>query len=287
MTAAVLLSFLAALPARAYPVTVLEAARELTPPAVGPERPAPSFRSATKEEFRRAIAANKIPLEDWAASAWSSGTDFWCLGERHDDRFRSAYARRVFTRLAMDELLLEAEPEEARALVRRVDAGEARVEHLSADIAEALRAARARNPGLAIRGVEPTRAQSHASNPAGRAEREALIASNIVQGRPGLRRAALYGALHCSKNSQSIGFERPFFRHLLGSERGARARSAAVVFAGDFKNLFSLYMKELELDGESWAIADTSRIDPASYNYLWELRVLLDNYDAVLFIAEP
>ncbi len=245
------------------------------------------FENSTKPDFARVLAANSVSLDAWAAGLSASGVEFLCLGESHDNKYRNPMAERIFSRLEIDILMLEAVPAEVEKLQAEVAAGEETINHLGADIAQILRAVKARNPQVAIAGIEETDEQEIARRGRPEYERDSSIAENLMQAyRPGKRHVALYGSLHCARNSVSMAFQRPFYQHLLGVMDESKRVSALVVIGDNWSNKFSVFMKALNLDDKSFVIPDTSAIDPAVYNFNWDLRRYFDNYEAIIFLAK-
>lgn len=244
------------------------------------------FENSTKSELAEKILAESVSLDEWLTGLQAFGVEFLCLGETHDDTFRERMAAQIFSGLGLDTLYLEATAGEVGPLLEKIDAaGGEPVDHLGADMAGVVRASRARNPGLRIVGIEETHEQDVARRDRPEYGRDSSIAENIAGDfKPGERHAALYGALHCARNSISLGFQRPFYRHMLGVIDETKRVNALVVMDGDWSDKLSIYIGMLELNGRSFVIPDTSRIDPAAYNFLWDLRRHFDNYEAIVFL---
>jgi hypothetical protein len=244
------------------------------------------FRNATKADFKKMLADRRVPVSEWTDAINASGVEFICLGERHDNKFRSRIADQLLSKLDFDALMIEANPVETEALAEEVARGTERVDHLGADFAPILRASLRRNPDLRIVGIEETREQELARRGKPEFERDSSIAENLADAyRGGERQVALYGALHCGSNSVSLSFQRPFYHHISTIVDDAKRINALVVVDGDWNNKFSVYMNMLELADRSFVIPDTAAVDPALYNFNWDLKQYFDNYEAIVFLT--
>lgn len=244
------------------------------------------FHNSGDEGFKRAILRHRISLDAWIERLNTAGPALLCLGETHYTDFRHALSRDIFSKLRFDKLFLEALPGEVDEIISRVDAGEQSVNLLGADIAKVIRTARTVNPGLKFAGIEETKEQERLGRKEPWLKRDSFIAKNLLGGMiPGGRHVALYGSLHCARNDLGLGGSRPFYRHLEDSLGSENMRSVVVARSGAWANQFSVFMQILGLSGESFVIPDTSLIDPADYDYNWNLRKLFDNYTTIVYLA--
>ncbi len=244
------------------------------------------FENSTKADFAKMLNKQKITVESWVAGINASGVEFLCLGERHDNKFRQRISEQILSRLDLDVLMLEANPSEVKKLQEAAGVG-GPVNHLGADIAGVLRSAIKRNPALVLSGIEETKEQELARSNEPKQQRDSSIAENLMKSyAPGKRHAALYGALHCGRNSVSLSFQRPFYQHVSQVIDESKRVNVLVVVDSDWNNKFSVYMNMLDLNGESFVLPDTSLINPAVFNFNWDLKQYFDNYKTIVYLIE-
>ncbi len=172
------------------------------------------------------IAERSLEPGRWVAQAHRADYELLCIGEMHEPRTRRFLAATLLPRYPADVLYLEARPPELARIEDRIDAGQAPVALLGADIAQVLASARAANPALRILPTEATAAQR------GRREgregsRDSSLARNFrAHYRSGARHGVLAGALHCA---DADGW---FHRHVRDQSRRLGLRRHSVhVFA--------------------------------------------------------
>jgi hypothetical protein len=251
------------------------------------------FYAQDDESFKQQIIANKVSVSKWIDDLNSNSVDFLCLGESHTDEYRKLYSEKIFSSLILDQLYLETDVHEGNDILSKIAAGQERVEMLChSDIAGLLRASQKVNPEIEIFGVDETDEQksfgTRINYQSGRdfITRDGFISQNIMSHiKKGQRHLALYGSTHCARNDIGLG-RASFFRILepVFAEADMKAKSVIVIM-GDSGGHFDLMMQILGLSGESFVIPDTAAIDPASFNYKWELRRIFDNYDSVIYFA--
>ncbi|MDZ7747925.1 MAG: hypothetical protein U5K43_03025 [Halofilum sp. (in: g-proteobacteria)] len=157
-------------------------------------RLSPAEQHAVADGLRAAVR----PLDDWLGRLERADYSVVCLGEFHEPDTRRFVAETFLPRYAPDVLLLEATPDGLAWIEDRTAAGREYVPLLGADVAGVLRAARAANPAVAVRGIEETRAQVRTRR-RHEGSRDRSLARNFwLAFRPGARHLILYGALHCS-----------------------------------------------------------------------------------------
>lgn len=164
---------------------------------------------SNRASIRKNLETNLISIEQWLATLQQSQYKVLCLGEDHEEATREFLAEELFSRLTFHVLLLEATADEVARIVKRIDAGKTYVPLLDADIARVIRAARHKNPDVALEGIEETKRQKKKRE---HRDRPGLRDDSIVKNfwdkyRPGKRHAILFGALHCT-DRRSWFFER-------------------------------------------------------------------------------
>ncbi len=215
----------------------------------------PARRGAIIERLGRGL----IPLAEWWPVLRQSGYQLICLGENHDEDTRTYLATSMLRELDIDILFLEATAAELRPIMARTDEGEPYVPLLDANIAPLIRAARARNPALAIKGIEETPATRAARQMSKQGSREASIAANLwPHFRPGQRHAILYGALHCADQPDWL------FAKLRARLPGPKLRGVRVL--GEHQDgpleAFIYFLDEIGLKPGNFVIPRTDRLPP-------------------------
>ena len=213
--------------------------------------------------MRRAINNNVAKLGGWIERIKEQRFDLLCLGETHDDYIRRFAAENIFNVLRYDVLLLEATPEKLNDILYRIDAGEARVELLGADLALVIRAIRYANPDVDIFGVEETDAQRKRRQETLEGGRETSVESNLRKNyQPGKRYLALFGAFHCA-NTWNWLFYR--LRQNPNELAGAKTRSIRIIrehIEGPIE-AFTYFLDEIGVTPEGhYVIKDNASLPP-------------------------
>ena len=160
--------------------------------------------AAQQSALRRDLDKNIVSVASWLDRVRESGVKVLCLGEDHADTTRQFLARTLFSGLAVDALLLEVTPHRLERITQELGWGRERVPLLGANIADVIRTARERNPGIELIGIEETHAQRIARQKYDRRRpRDESIQNNFWRSfRYGPRYVILFGALHCTNREQ-------------------------------------------------------------------------------------
>lgn len=153
-----------------------------------------------RDQLRRVLQAHLLPAAEWLSRLDRSGFQVLCLGEDHAEPTRRYLARELMPRLRYQRLLLEATPQELARVRQKVASGRSYFPLLGADVAAILREAAARDPAVAVAGIEETglqREQRRAGS-ASRRRDDAIVENFDSRFRPGERHLVLLGAFHCS-----------------------------------------------------------------------------------------
>jgi len=158
----------------------------------------PEHEKAALKEW---LQSNTISTEQWLSHIDQSNFQIICMGELHKESTRTFLSKEIFSNVSLDVLLVEATPKELQRLTKRFRAGREYYPLLDADMMNIFRAVESRNPDAKIYGIEETEKQvknSHdRANP-----RDRSIAQNFWDAfKPGLRHIILFGALHCTNES--------------------------------------------------------------------------------------
>lgn len=222
-----------------------------------------TFSTDQQTAMRLAITNNVSKLDEWVKSIESQHFDLLCIGETHDDYIRRFAAENIFNVLRYDVLLLEATPEKLADILRRIDAGESRVELLGADITYVIRAIRQANPEVEILGIEETDAQRERRQELLEGGRETSVENNLRKiYQPGKRYLALFGAFHCANTWNWLYYR---LRQNPNELAGANTRSIRIIrehIEGPIE-AFTYFLGEIGvIPKEHFVIMDNASLPP-------------------------
>lgn len=219
-----------------------------------------------KVAIKERLKSNLVSMDHWLKDLEQSNFKILCLGEHHEESTRGFLAQEFFAKLELDVLLLEASPEELNGFLKRTEAGRDYFPLLGADILDILRTVRDRNPNIRIHGIEASAEQikSHHDhwNP-----RDESIAQNFwVVFESGLRHIILFGALHCTNESDWL------FRNLFSkASPELRKEMLNVRVLGEHQNgpmeAFVYFMDEIGVGKRHFVIPDTSSLPNQIYEW--------------------
>ncbi len=257
-----------------------------------------SFVIKTKEVLKRELTSRAVALDVWVDKTNSEGFDFLCLGESHTDFFRSFYSEKVFSKLKLNALALEAlQSPVDLAVVNYVEKRLSTPNIVTGVDVNPVLEQVVLNNGDAVTffGVERTREEAALITKAQIDQfginksdtiinRETFIASHIEeifdQGFD--RVAALYGSKHCAKfSTENFGFTTPFYR-LLFDKYDKKMKSIFVVKKSDRDNILRIYASEFGLLDEDIVFENLDALNPEDYNYNLMLKNIFETYDAVI-----
>ncbi|MBE9181211.1 hypothetical protein IQ268_21860 [Oculatella sp. LEGE 06141] len=253
-----------------------------------------SFWLADHLDLQAALIENQVTVADWLQQINQSNIQFLCLGETHNESFRQFLAQTIFPQLDVNQLLLEADADQANELLANASSGTNPIRLLGADIGLVIRAAKTRNPNVQIVGIDETdqqtawRNQEQANSDRRRLSRDGFIAQNIQEGwRSDQRHVALYGANHCAAHDLGLGNARPFFRQVAGVVVPREQSKSVLVVSSAQSNPLTIAIQRATLNNQAFVIPNTQAIAPALYNYRWDLKSFFDNYDAIVYFPLP
>jgi Tfp pilus assembly protein PilN len=238
------------------------------------------------EAERRALKANLeaalIPTRAWLVALDGSDYQVICLGEFHAEITRRYLAEVVLGNLSFDNLLLEATPSSMRRLKRWMAAGRGYVPLQGADISRSLQAARRRNPGLELFGIEETDAQADASDDAAGARDRAIARNFWRRYQPRQRHLILFGALHCANTTDWL------FDNLRRQAPNAlKTQMINAQVLGEHQHgaleAFVYFLDEIGIRAADFVISDTRSLPPQIYTWFPSLHEqILSKYTAVV-----
>jgi len=205
-----------------------------------------------------------------------------CIGELHNESTRSFLSQEFFANFNVDVLLIEATPEELKRLIKRMESGRDYFPLLDADIMNILRTARDRNPDIKIYGIEETDKQ--AKNYHGHLNsRDQSIAQNFWRTfEPGLRHIILFGALHCTNESNWL-----FHNLCTQASPTLKDKMVNVRVLGEHQDgpveAFVYFMDEIGIEKGHFVISDTRSLPGQIYEWFPLLnRQTLEKYQSLI-----
>lgn len=214
------------------------------------------------------LERNLISTEQWLAALQRSQYKVLCLGEDHEEATRQFLAEALFAELTFHVLLLEATSDEVARIVKRVDAGKPYVPLLDANIARVIRAARRKNPGVILEGIEETKRQRKQRK---HTDRPGLRDDSIVKNfwdkyRAGERHAILFGALHCTDRPNWL-----FGRVRTMAPGPVADKMLNIRVVGEHQDglleAFVFFLDEIGVARRNFVIADTRSLHPLIFRW--------------------
>ena len=227
------------------------------------------FSRLTKSE-KAAIQENLkfslISIEQWLTHLTQSNYQIMCMGELHEESTRNFLAKEFFAKHSTDFLLMEATPLTLKRLIKRMDAGRDYFPLLNADIMKILRAVKHSNPAVKVWGIEETDEQQKEKRGHSNS-RDQSIANNFwSRFQPGRRHIILFGALHCTNESNWL------FKNLYDhAPLPLKDRMFNVKVMGEHQNgpleSFVYFLDEIGIEKKSFVIPDTRSLSDHIYKW--------------------
>jgi hypothetical protein len=219
-------------------------------------------KTAIKENLRNGL----ISIDQWHKNISQSNYQIVCMGEFHEEATRNFLAKEIFSRFKADALLLEATPKELKRIISRMEAGREYFPLLGSDILNLLSTVKDMNPGITIHGIEETAKQvkkrhGHSNS------RDQNIAQNFwATFQPGLRHIILFGALHCTNESNWL-----FNNIYCQASPKLKNRMLSMHVLGEHQNgsleAFVFFLDEIALKKRHFVIPDTRLLHPRIYEF--------------------
>lgn len=154
-------------------------------------------------EMRALVRQSIQGLESWLEALNRQDVALICLGENHDGHLRRMIAERILSRFPTDILMLEGDRTDAARLLRHSPISDYVPLLLGVDMSPVIRAVKHANPEARVLGIEETAAQFKGRKAGDGSARDGTIEQNLrAVYQPGKRHIVLYGAFHCSHNTQ-------------------------------------------------------------------------------------
>jgi len=217
-----------------------------------------------RDAIIRNLKSRLVPIEQWLSHLEQSDYQVMCIGEFHEESTRNFLAEEFFAKYSIDILLLEATPKELKRLMKRMNAGRTYFPLLNADMMNILRTARDRNPDIKICGIEETDKQQNEQR-VHAGSRDKSIASNFWNRfQSGMRHIILFGAIHCTNESNWL-FENLYSQAPLP----LKERMLNVQVLGEHQNgaleAFVFFLDEIGIEKTDFVIPDTKALHPRIY----------------------
>lgn len=250
----------------------------------------PIFFNTRAHDFKKALNNSKVPVSQWVQDLEQKPPQLICLGETHNDKFRSFFAENFFNQYTVDTLFLEARQEQVDEFIKRLNQGETYINLLGANIAPILKIARNRNPKVRFIGVELTKMQKGAitlervNEGTHFLSREGFIAQNVMNHFiENQRHVMLYGALHCANSDLGLGKVIPAYKLLQRVLPKDSALNVKTMFH-NISNFFTASLVRFDLPKEMMVIHDAPEINPESYSLEWKMKRILKNYQDIIYV---
>ena len=217
-----------------------------------------------KNAIKESLDSNLISMEQWLTRIEKSNCQILCMGELHEESTRNFLAKEFFAKVNANVLLLEATPKNLKRLIKRMEADKDYFPLLDADILNILRTAKDRNPDIKIYGIEETDKQTRQQQGHSNSRDESITKNFWVTFEPGLRHIILFGALHCTNESN-------WLFHNLFSQASPTLKEGMlnVQILGEHQNgpleAFVYFLDEIAVNRKNFVIPDTRLLHPLIY----------------------
>ena len=235
-----------------------------------------------QDAIKKNLELNLVSMEQWLTHLSQSDFQILCMGEFHEESTRTFLAEDFFTKVRADSLLLEVTPGKLKRLIERMEAGRDYFPLLDADIMRILRAVRSTNPAINIYGIEETDEQQKEQNVHFNS-RDQSIAHNFWENfQPGKLNIILFGALHCTNESNWL------FQNLRRqASLTLKDRMLNVQVLEEHQNgpleAFVYFLDEIGVEKKIIVIPNTNSLHPRIYELFKLLKQqTLDKYRSVI-----
>ncbi len=247
-----------------------------------------SDQFAGMSEFEQsAIRANLQqqlqPVDDWIQSIELAKPQLLCLGEEHEQSTRSFLAKKIFSQLKFDTLMLETTPADLELILSEIEKNQSFVPLEGANIRPIITAAREQNSNLSLTGIEETKAQRlHRIKQSNTGFRDDTLAQNFWEKfQPGRRHALIMGALHCGNYANWL-----YAQIKQNSPEHLREHLINVRVFGEYQNeslqAMVFFLEDIGMTEKDFVIPDTSLLHPAFKKWFALLEPTLRQYKTLL-----
>jgi hypothetical protein len=238
--------------------------------------------NSEKAAIRENLEYSLISMEQWLTHLAQSDYQIICIGELHEESTRNFLAEEFFAKFSTDVLLLEVTPKDLKRLTKRMDAGRDYFPLLDADIMNILRTVKDRNPAIKIWGIEETDEQQKDKRGYSNSRDQSIAHNFWDRFQPGRRHIILFGALHCTNESNWL------FKHLYNhASLSLKEQMLNVQVLGEHQNgpleAFVYFLDEIGIEKKNFVIPDTSALHPHIYELFQLLKLqTLEKYCSLI-----
>ncbi len=238
-----------------------------------------------KASIKKGLKSNLISINQWLNRLKQSDYQILCMGELHEESTRSFLSQVIFPNFSADVLLLESTQDDLESIDSRLEVGRDYFPLLGADIMNILRTVRDRNPNIKIYGIEQTDKQAMSHN--GRVNpRDQSISQNFwATFEPELRHIILFGALHCTNESNWL-----FYNLSRKASPTLKEEMLNVLVLGEHQKgpveAFVYFIDEIGFEKRHYVIPDTSTLPDQIYEWFPLLnRQILKKYRSLIIFS--
>jgi len=235
-----------------------------------------------KAAIKESLESSLITMEQWLKHLGQSNFQTICMGELHDESTRDFLAEEFFEKVSADVLLLEATPKKLKRSIKRMEAGRDYFPLLDADIMNILRTVKKRNPNIMIWGIEVTEAQEKKQRGQSNSRDQSIARNFWDRFQPGKRNIFLFGALHCTNESNWL------FNNLCHrASFPLKERMLNVRVLGEHQNgtleAFVYFVDEIGIEKKHFVVSNTHSLHPRIYKWFQLLnRQTLEKYRSLV-----
>ena len=234
---------------------------------------------AIRDNLRRLL----LPVKDWLDGISQAQPQILCLGEEHEQSTRRFMAEKIFPRLQLDVLMLEATPVQLETINQSIQSGESFVALEGANIRPVIEAAEGENPGLVITGIEETGLQRRQRlKRSNKGFRDDTLAVNFWNRyRPGKHHALIFGALHCGNAENWL-----FAQLRQGAPETLRPQFLNIRVFGEYQNeslqAMIYFLNAIGITRDDFVIPDTEQLHPVFKRWFALLEPTLREYKTLV-----
>jgi len=235
-----------------------------------------------KAAIQKNLQLSLISIEQWLKHLGQSNYQILCMGESHEESTRTFLAEEFFTKVSADVLLVEATPKKLKRIIKRMEADRDYFPLLGSDIINILHTVKDRNPDIRIHGIEETDKQAKKWHGQSNSRDQNISQNFWAKFEPGFRHIILFGALHCSNESNWL-----FDNICNQASPKLKEGMLNVRVLGEHQNgpseAFVYFLDEIKIKKRHFVIPDTRLLHPRIYELFPLLsRQILEKYGVLI-----
>jgi hypothetical protein len=244
------------------------------------------FKKEDLSDIVKNVTSASQSIEEWTQSLNQIDFNFLCLGEVHEDFYRSFYSN-ILSQLSFKNLALEATQEEYTKLQEMWQATQS-VKYLNADYTPIIQYINL-NKNLKVLPVESTKKQDllafqdFSKTQKQTLYRDGFITENILSmADPNEKIVAVYGDNHCSTTNTGLG-NTPFMNHLKNHFGSSKALSVTLLKRGGSKpHPLVAYLDSSDEHRKKVRVIKSEKLPAEVHNFNWEIMTLTLNFDYII-----